>query len=83
MIARKSMSDLVRMDYRVYMEPVLARACMAGAEKVGCRTVSRYIRRAVILQAVRDGYPLDSVSERLAPIARKIKALNKGVSHRQ
>lgn len=80
MIARKSMTDKVRLDYRVYMEPVLARACEVGAVQVGCRTVSRYIRRAVILQAIADGYPLEHVSLRLAPIAREIKGINKGVS---
>ena len=75
MIARKSMTDKVRMDFRVYMEPVLGVACEWGARKVNCRSVSRYIRRAVIIQAVRDGYPLADVSEKLKPLANKIKGL--------
>jgi len=83
MIARKSMSDKTRFDYRVYMEPVLARACEIGASKVGCRTVSKYIRYAVINQAIRDGYPLENVSKKFNAFISKIKGLNKGISQRK
>jgi len=41
-------NDTIRKDYRVYLEPILATACSHQAEKVGVRTMSRYIRRAVI-----------------------------------
>jgi len=57
-------SDRIRKDYRVYLEPVLATASAHQAGVVGCRTMSRYIRRAVVTQLIRDGYPLGSVSEK-------------------
>jgi hypothetical protein len=80
MVVRKSMCDSMRLDYRVYLEPVLARACEAGAEKVGCRTISKYIRYSVINQAVRDGYPLGTVSKKFDKFINKIKNMDKGVS---
>ena len=58
-------NDTIRKDYRVYLEPVLATACAHQAEKVGVRTMSRYIRRAVIYMLKTDGYPLDSVTKKV------------------
>lgn len=69
-------SDAIRKDYRVYLEPVLATACVHQAKKVGVRTMSRYIRRAVVLMLKTDGYPLDSVTDKF----KKVKPLYKGVS---
>jgi hypothetical protein len=69
-------SDKIRKDYRVYLEPVLATACAHQAEKIGVRTMSRYIRRAVVFMLKADGYPLDMVTEKFT----KVNALNKGVS---
>ena len=57
-------SDKIRKDYRVYLEPVLATAAKHQAEKVNCRTMSRYIRRAIIIQLIKDGYPLGKVSDK-------------------
>jgi hypothetical protein len=57
-------SDKIRKDYRVYLEPVLATASKHQALSVNCKTMSRYIRRAVIMQLIRDGYPLGSVSKK-------------------
>lgn len=76
MVARKSMSDKVRFDYRVYFEPVLARACDHMAATIGCRTLSKYVRYATINQLIRDGYPLGDVSCKFD----KFIALNKGVT---
>jgi hypothetical protein len=70
------MSDSIRKDYRVYLEPVLAFACSHQAHKVGVRTMSRYIRRAVVLALKADGYPLDEVTHKF----QKVKVLHKGVS---
>jgi hypothetical protein len=69
-------SDKIRRDYRVYLEPVLATAAAHQAGKVGVRTMSRYIRRAVVLALKADGYPLDSVT----PKFRSVNVLYKGVS---
>lgn len=70
------MSDIIRKDYRVYLEPVLATACSHQAKKVGIRTMSRYIRRAVVMALKADGYPLDSVTCKF----RKVNMLYKGVT---
>lgn len=69
-------SDIIRRDYRVYLEPVLAMACAHQAKVVGVRTMSRYIRRAVVLALKADGYPVDSVTSKF----KKVKVLYKGVS---
>ena len=71
------MSDTIRKDYRVYLEPVLATACSHQALKVGVRTMSRYIRRAVVLALKADGYPLDEVTHKFI----KVKVLHKGVTY--
>lgn len=70
------MSDRIRKDYRVYLEPVLATACSHQAKKVGVRTMSRYIRRAVVFALKADGYPLDEVTRKFV----KVRVLHKGVS---
>jgi len=69
-------SDIIRKDYRVYLEPVLATACVHQAKKIGVRTMSRYIRRAVVMALKADGYPLDSVTRKFI----KVKMLHKGVT---
>jgi len=70
------MSDRIRKDYRVYMEPILAFACKEQAIKIGIRTMSRYVRRAVVLALKADGYPLDAATRKF----RKIKLLYQGVT---
>lgn len=55
-------SDVLRKDYKAYMEPVLLTACDHMAKKIGTNTRSRYIRYAVIRALIVDGYPLDRVS---------------------
>jgi len=77
MIARCSMTDLVRLDYKVFLEPVLARGCEAMAKNVGCVTRSKYVRYAVIRALIADGYPLGSVSGKFD----KFIALDKGMAH--
>ena len=72
-----SFSDIITKDYRVYLEPLLATASLHMAQKIGCRTMSKYIRRAVIRQLNEDGYPLSRVTSKLSII----RALNKGVSY--
>lgn len=69
-------SDKISKDYRVYLEPVLSTAAAHQAGKVGVRTMSRYIRRAVVLTLKSDGYPLDSVTTKFS----KVNVLDQGVS---
>lgn len=69
-------SDKIRKDYRVYLEPVLAVACAHQAKIIGIRTMSRYIRRAIVLTLKADGFPVDSITSKF----KKVKVLNKGVS---
>lgn len=66
-------SDKVRIDYRVYLEPILATAARHQAEKCGARTMSKYIRYAVIRALIEDGYPLKIISS-------KFNAFYKGVT---
>jgi len=54
-------SDLLRMDYKGYMEPVLLTGCNHQAGKIGI-TRSKYIRYAVINQLIKDGFPLKNIS---------------------
>ena len=54
-------SDLLRMDYKGYMEPVLLTGCNHQAGKLKI-TRSKYIRYAVINQLIRDGFPLKNIS---------------------
>jgi len=81
MRAKDSMVDSIRLDYRVYLEPVLAQAARSRAGKVGCRTLSKYIRYAIINQVLRDGYPLETVSQKFKPFCDRV--LHKGVSYRK
>lgn len=74
---KANFSDVVTKDYRVYLEPLLAAACSHMALKVSCRTMSKYIRRAVIRQLNEDGYPLSRVTSKLSII----NVLDKGVSY--
>lgn len=68
--------DRHRRDFRVYLEPVLAKAASNMAPKVGVRTMSRYIRRAVVMALLADGYPLNMMTNKF----RKVKPLYNGVS---
>ena len=79
MKARNSMSDLLRMDYKIYLEPLLSRACDLMASKIGCRTRSKYIRYAVIRSLIQDGYPLDKVSDKFKPFIDR--ELNRGMTY--
>lgn len=49
------MSDAIRREYSSYLEPALADACAQQAKRVGVRTRSRYVRRAVILALRAEG----------------------------
>lgn len=51
-------SDLLRNDYKIYLEPVLALLANDAALKVGAKTRSKYIRYALINQLITDGYKL-------------------------
>lgn len=66
-------SDKFRVDFRVYLEPVLATASKHQASKTKCRTMSKYIRYAVINQLINDGYPLNNITN-------KFNAFYKGVT---
>lgn len=57
-------SDIIRVKYQVYLEPVLATEASHYSKKVGSKTMSKYIRYAVIMQLLRDGCPLGSLSNK-------------------
>jgi hypothetical protein len=73
---KAKLSDRICKDYRVYLEPVLTTACAYQATVVGVRTMSRYIRMAVVYMLKTDGYPLDKVTRKFL----SVKAFHKGVS---
>ena len=54
-------SDVLRQDYKGFMEPILLTGCNHQAEKLGI-TRSKYIRYAVINQLIKDGFPLKNIS---------------------
>lgn len=79
MKTRNSMSDCLRMDYKIHIEPLLARACNLMAEKIGCRTRSKYIRYAIIRALIQDKYPLEKVSQKFNPFIDN--ELKRGISY--
>jgi hypothetical protein len=54
-------SDISRMDYKGYAEPILLTGCNHQASKLKI-TRSKYIRYAIINQLIRDGFPLKNIS---------------------
>lgn len=54
-------SDLLREEYKGFMEPILLTGCNHQSDKLGI-TRSKYIRYAVINQLIRDGFPLKAKS---------------------
>lgn len=65
-------SDVLRQDYKGYMEPILLTGCNHQANKLKI-TRSKYIRYAVINQLIKDGFPLKSISN-------KFNAFYKGIT---
>jgi hypothetical protein len=61
---KPNFSTVLRRDYKIFLEPLLATACDHMALKVGCRTRSKYIRYAVIRALISDGYPLKNISDK-------------------
>jgi len=57
---KDSFSIVLRQDYKIYLEPLLATACKHIASKKGL-TRSKYVRFAVINQLISDGYPLENI----------------------
>ena len=54
-------SDVLRQDYKGYMEPLLLTGCDHQCSKLGI-TRSKYIRYSVINQLIKDGFPLKAMS---------------------
>lgn len=75
-------SDILRTDFKIYLEPVLASACDHQALKEGCRTRSKYIRFAIIRALIQDGFPLKEVSKKFDIFynCNKIKQLHRGMT---
>ena len=69
---KANFTDKFRVDYRTYLEPLLATACTHQGSKLNI-TRSKYIRFAVINQLIRDKYPLRDISS-------KFNAFYKGVT---
>jgi hypothetical protein len=68
-------SDLIRKDYKGYMEPLLLTACDHEAEKLGI-TRSKFIRYAVIKLLIEKKYPLKDISN-------KFNDFYKGITYNQ
>ena len=75
-------SDILRSDFKIYLEPVLARACEHEGAKLKI-TRSKYIRYAVIRALIEDGYPLKNISNKFDDFynCSKIKAYHKGMTY--
>jgi len=71
-------SDTIRVDYKGYMEPILLTGCQHVAQQIGCKTRSKYIRYAVIMALIRDGYPLDKMSKKFKKFYDKYQGLKQG-----
>jgi len=76
----KNYSDSIRKDYRVYLEPIIAFKSNEAAEKIGCKTMSKYIRYAVICQLFRDGFKLSEKFEPFRNVANN-NSIDKGVTY--
>lgn len=70
-------SNIIRTDYKVYLEPELATKSIEAAQKVGANTRSKYIRYAVIRALISDGVKL---SDKFKPFIDK--ELNKGITYK-
>ena len=66
-------SNILRFDYKGYMEPILLTGCNHQADKLKI-TRSKYIRYAVINQLIRDGFPLKSISNKFNAFYRGMTA---------
>lgn len=64
-------SDISRKDYKGYMEPVLITGCDHQSKKLKI-TRSKYIRYAVINQLIKDGFPLNKISNKFNAFYRGI-----------
>ena len=71
---KANFSDILRTDFKIYLEPVLATGCSHIAEKIGCKTRSKYIRYAVIRALIQDGYPLCQLSNKFNAFYRGISS---------
>jgi len=56
-------SDKIRNDYKIYLEPMLATACDFEGSKLNI-TRSKYIRYCVIRCLIKDGYPLNKITDK-------------------
>lgn len=68
---KANFTDILRIDYKGYMEPVLLTACNHVAEKMGI-TRSKFIRYAVIKLLIEKKYPLNSISNKFNAFYRGI-----------
>lgn len=58
---KAKLSDKIRCDYKVYLEPILAFGCKHQGEKLKISR-SKYIRYAVIRALIQDGFPLNKIT---------------------
>jgi hypothetical protein len=62
-IMKLKLSDKIRNDYKIYLEPILANASEHQGLKLGISR-SKYIRYAVIRSLIIDGYPLNKITDK-------------------
>jgi hypothetical protein len=68
---KANFSDIIRIDYKGYMEPLLLTACTNQGQKLKISR-SKYIRYAVINQLIKDKYPLKAISNKFNKFYRGI-----------
>jgi len=64
-------SDKFRQDYKIYLEPLLASACLAEGAKLKI-TRSKYIRYCIIRGLIKDGYPLNKITHKFDKFYKSI-----------
>ena len=70
----------IRVDYKGYMEPLLLTACEFEADKIGCKTRSKFIRYAVIKCLIEMDYPLNKYTNKFNKFYNKFNKLHKGIT---
>ena len=64
-------SDKLRNDYKIYLEPLLATACDAQGKTMKI-TRSKYIRYCIIRCLIKDGFPLNKISDKFNPFYKSM-----------
>ena len=69
---KANFADKFRNDYKIYLEPLLATACMHEGKKLKL-TRSKFIRYAVIRLLIEKGYPLKNITSKFNDFYKVIR----------